>query len=222
MVCINLLDLVIVVDSSWSILDTQPPEGVDSNWTLMLQFLAGIIEALEIGPTSVQVGMVVFADNARIEFYLNSFTNKADLINQILNTEFIGGATNTAEGLNYAHYQLFTSQNGARDLVPRVIMLLTDGESNVNQPNTILEAEAAQGDNINMLVIGVTNAVNEDELRGISSAPRLINQNYWLSPDFMALESIAASISRFICEVIPLGLYCTLCACYQRLPCVWR
>lgn len=49
------------------------------------------INAFRIGPNAVQVGVVSFSNDDVVNFYLNDYDNKADLIGAIFNIEQIGG-----------------------------------------------------------------------------------------------------------------------------------
>ena len=50
-----------------------------------------------------------------------------------------------------------------------------------------------------MYAIGVTNAVDMTEVRGISSQPRIQNQNFWLVDDFSTLNAAAQDIASVVC-----------------------
>ena len=58
--------------------------------------------------------------------------------------KYDGGTTNTADGLLYAYQQQFTSNNGDRQNVQNIIIIITDGRSNVNPERTIPNAQAAK------------------------------------------------------------------------------
>jgi len=56
------LDIVIIVDCSGSIRDTNPPNGPD-NWGLIVDFIINIIRGLEISDTGSHVAIVTFGKN---------------------------------------------------------------------------------------------------------------------------------------------------------------
>ncbi len=51
-------DIVFVVDNSGSIRDNNPADGSYDNWNLMLEFMAGFVQQLNIGPDNFKVGLV--------------------------------------------------------------------------------------------------------------------------------------------------------------------
>ena len=72
------------MDSSGSIRDNNPDDGSYDNWSLLLQFIANFAQALDIRSSVVNVGLVQYSNDAHTVFYLNSYMNKEDVINEIL------------------------------------------------------------------------------------------------------------------------------------------
>ncbi len=54
------------------------------------------------------------------------------------------GRTNTAEALLYLRSEMFTPFNGDRLDVPNYAVVITDGESNINEERTLPEAIEAR------------------------------------------------------------------------------
>lgn len=69
----------------------------------------------------------------------------------------------------------FQPDTGDRPLVPNVAMVFTDGNSNVNQGQTAIEAARARADNIRMIVAGIGEQANLFELSTIASRPLASN-----------------------------------------------
>lgn len=115
---------------------------------------------------------------------------------------FLGENTNTASGLREMSEVQFQSPNGDRPRVPNVAVVLTDGESTWENASTIPEAIKARNNNITIFTVGVTNRVNEREIREISSLPQMLNENYFLSDTFADLSSLVGSITRQTCARI--------------------
>ena len=85
------VDLVFVLDSSGSIGAT--------NFNSMRNFVTTVVNALNIGQNRSQVGVIVFSDVVRIQFHLNTYSNKASLLSAISSIPYIGSRTNTADAL---------------------------------------------------------------------------------------------------------------------------
>ena len=86
-----------------------------------------------------------YSREAYNEFFLNDFIGRPqDLKNAILDTNYVGGYTNTADGIRYASDEQFTPLNGDRLDVPNVMIVITDGASNINDGQTVPNAIEAR------------------------------------------------------------------------------
>ena len=100
----------------------------------------------------------------------------------------------------------FTANAGDRSDVQNIVVVITDGESNIDQATTLTEAQTVQDAGITMYSIGVNNAVDMAEVSGMSSQPRVLNQNYWLVVDFPSLNAVAAGPAGAPGNTGPTGL----------------
>ena len=98
------------------------------------------------------------------------------------------GSTNTAGGLRQAH-QMFQPGFGERRTAQNVVILLTDGQSNINYYDTIPAATDLKSDGVTVIGIGI-GLTNADELNAIASGPREVFQ----VATFDALNDIKAEI----------------------------
>jgi hypothetical protein len=67
-VCHGKSDIVFVVDSSGSIDDSDI-----LNWERVKNFTKSVVELLDIGRDNVRIGLVLFGNEAHIQFYLDSY-----------------------------------------------------------------------------------------------------------------------------------------------------
>merc|ERR1711893_403018 len=89
------------------------------------------------------------------------------------------------------------------------MVVLTDGVSNIEQDRTIPEALAAKNRGITVFSVGITNSVDEAEIRGISTNPQLLDSNYYLTADFRSLSGITDTLIRTACRPT-YGSYCRM------------
>ena len=183
-----------MVDSSGSITDSRSG-GVD-NWSRLLNAMNILIDFFNIGPNDVQVGVIQFSTTAQLVFDLRRYQDKGSLRTAINSIQPTQGITNTQEALRILRTEGFTSGRGDRAGARNVAIVITDGVSNVNPENTLPEAERAQAANIDIFSIGITDDIDIKEIQGISSRPKLQNQNWFTHPTFDGLESIL----RFVYE----------------------
>jgi hypothetical protein len=195
----STVDVVFVLDSSGSIRDNNPQDNSYDNWNLLLQFVANVIGSLNIGESSTRVGIVKYSFTVENVFYLNSYYDKTTLRNVVLAIPYMGSDTNTQEGIRQMHYTQFLAQNGDRAGVRNFAIIITDGVSTINPERTIPEAVSARADGIRILSVGITDKIDEEELREMSSAPQLEGQTYWRSPDFQQLGDIVDALVTETC-----------------------
>jgi hypothetical protein len=95
---------------------------------------------------------------------------------------------------------MFRSGNGGRTGVYRTVVVITDGFGNVNTEDTIPAAQACWAAGIRVVAIGMTSAVDRQQLLSISSPPHLIDLNYWITPDYTTLPMILDDVKERLCK----------------------
>ena len=109
-----------------------------------------------------------------------------------------GGKTNTSGGLRTMRTQVFGGTRGDRPDVRNVAIVITDGESTVDQNMTMREADLAKDEGVAIFVVGVTDRINEDELRGIASDPD--STHYFNSTSIRQLDNIVQELTAYVCS----------------------
>ena len=207
--CRGKADICFVVDGSSSI-RLSNVAGVD-NWKLLLDFIINLVNLLPIGEQESHLGVVSFSNNANIEFGLDEHFTKAALINAIRNIPYQDGWTNTSAGIYEMINNCFDptqrGQRGDRSNVINIGVVITDGASNYNRTYTIPNADKAKRNGIHMLAVGITRAVNVQELRGISSSG-IEGDTLFTSPDFNVTSRVIDNIIKEACTKagIPEGM----------------
>ena len=171
----------------------------------MLDFVVNIVRRLNIGQDAIRVGAVSYSNISRVDFTLNQYFTKNEVISAIRNIQYMDAWTNTAAGINDMRTKVF-SRPGDRPNVPNVCVLITDGVSNIDRTNTVPNANLAKTDGILMLAVGITSQAYEPELKKISSTG-VKDETYWLPPDFRVTNDIIESIVRRTCDNIELGRF---------------
>ena len=121
---VNALELFFVTDESGSV-------GY-SNYQIMKDFVYDIVNAFDIGPDDVQVGLMSYSSSYTFRFYLSTYSSKGLVLTAISSLPYNSGGTNTAGAINGIRSYAFTEANGARpasDGVPKVVIVITDGYS---------------------------------------------------------------------------------------------
>lgn len=181
-------DIIFILDSSTSV--TAP------NFEKMLEFIVHFVSTADIDSGNVRIGAVLYSTEVEIQFNLNEYHTKQDVIDAVKKIPYIHGSTNTYGGLNIMRTQMFTQENGDRPSVPNIAVLLTDGVSNINALETVPEAERARADNIHIYAVGI-GLSDTTELRQIPSLP--IDENMFVVDDFHALDNMKEKILDQLC-----------------------
>ncbi|XP_026902723.1 collagen alpha-3(VI) chain isoform X6 [Acinonyx jubatus] len=128
---VNKRDIVFLVDGSSAL-------GL-ANFNAIRDFIAKVIQRLEIGQDLIQVAVAQYADTVRPEFYFNSYPSKREVIAAVRRMKPMeGSALYTGSALDFVRNNLFTSSAGYRaaEGVPKLLVLVTGGKSldEISQP----------------------------------------------------------------------------------------
>lgn len=185
-----MADLVFVLDSSGSI-------GLN-NWYKITNFTANVVNAFNIAQENVRVGVLWYGNEADVAFYLNTYTDRRQILDEIRQIPWKDQETNTSGAIRTMRTQMFTPERGDRPDVPNIGVVITDGESNRDADLTIPEANDAKADGIIMFALGIGDKVSMDELIGIANSPK--DKYVFKATDFDALKNIEVQVESAACE----------------------
>ena len=80
----------------------------------VLNFTYNIVDDLDIDNGNYRVGVVTFSDSARLEFYLDRYSNKVDLEKAISRINYVYGSTHTADALRMTREEVLSQSTGDR------------------------------------------------------------------------------------------------------------
>ena len=201
--CENLVDICITVDSSESIRRGNPTDASYDNWLLVLEFINKIVDEFPIGDHGARIGIVTFSNSAKLEFELNRYSTSDQLKRAVYEIPYYNAWTNTAEGLQVTRTQCFHPMSGDRPHAQNVNIIITDGIPNLYADYVEPEAETLRRQGVTMFAVGITDAVDTETLRILSSPPQLENTNYFTSPDFQSLDTVLQELVSQTCVTQP-------------------
>jgi uncharacterized protein YegL len=192
--CNAQVDVTFVVDSSGSINAANP-----NNWKSGLTFINTVIDYLAIGPDAVQVAMVMFGTKAQVQFYLDKYTDKAELQAKITSTPYLSQWTNLDAGLKLVWKNIYAAGRGTRPGVAKIAVIITDGIDNKDTRYTLTDADICKSKEIQLAAVGITDNVDVNRLMQIVSTP----SNYFNVTDYASLSNLINMIATQICQATP-------------------
>ncbi|XP_026534802.1 collagen alpha-3(VI) chain [Notechis scutatus] len=125
-------------------------------------FIANLIERLSVGSELIRIGVVMFSDEPRTGFSLNSYTQKVDILEAVKALSILGGEeANIGDALDFVMQNHFTHSGGSRieEGVPQILVLISNIESSDDIREGVLAMKQAS---IFSFCIGVQNADNAE------------------------------------------------------------
>nr|XP_014353912.1 PREDICTED: integrin alpha-X-like [Latimeria chalumnae] len=184
--CNTGVDIVILYDDSHSI--------SDQDFKTMQKFMLNIIHSFR--DANVLFAVVHFSTDVNIVFNFNTKKSRQpEVLEEYWHTK---GQTHTPTAIRFAAEKVFTEEEGARKGAKKLLITITDGQSN-DEKVTFEEATAAANKkNIIRYAIGVGNAFSEaraiEELEKIASN----SSNIFRVGSFDALTSIQNQLKEKI------------------------
>lgn len=163
----------------------------------MLELTKQFVRDADIDSGSVRIGAAIFSSSVTVQFDLDTFTIKADILRAIDNIPYTYGSTNTYEALNIMRTKMFRRRHGDRSGVQNYAILVTDGISNINARKVIPEARKAWANGIHIYTIGI-GLSDTTEISNIATPPA--SENSFAVEDFDKLKSLPGRIFRGKCK----------------------
>ena len=93
---------------------------------------------------------------------------------------------------------MFTSGNGDRSDVTNIAMIVTDGNSNINEVNTIPFAIDARRKGVHVIVVSIGDMLNMLELKGMASMP--VDSNLYAATSWKDLPGLKVDMIDATCD----------------------
>ncbi|KAG8000794.1 Collagen alpha-3(VI) chain, partial [Nibea albiflora] len=181
-------DIVFLLDGS---------DGTRRGFPAMRDFVERAVEKLNVGQNKDRVSVVQYSRDAEVNFYLNTYATKEDIVDSVRGLKHRGGTPlNTGAALQYLRDNVFTASAGSRrqEGVPQVLVLLSGGRSfdRVNEPASALKQMGVQ-----IFAIG-SRMSDRGELQTISHDP----SNALFVSEFTDLPTVQEQLSSVMGRVL--------------------
>ena len=188
--CYRDIDLFIVLDSSSSI--------TREKYEIAKKFVADLVSGFTISESNVRVGMLIYGTTVRPILNLDESFDQTVVLNKIRNIPYLNSATATGNAIMHMVKTGFTEAKGARPpnlAIPRVGIVLTDGESNTGV-DVRVAAQAARDKSIEMFAFGIGRKINDKELLEIAGS----QERKFKIDSFDNMDDARALIARGSCK----------------------
>ncbi|KAI8482457.1 biological adhesion, partial [Branchiostoma belcheri] len=186
--CQTQLDLVFVLVGT---------ENVgEENFEKQKSFVKKIISDFDIGPDSTQISIIQYAEDARMEIALDTYSDDESIQRQLDDIKYIGGygSTMTGRAIDYASRFGFSPRNGARALATKVAVLFTYGMSNDDVAGPALNMRKG---NVFIYGIAVGSNATSDQIISIAGT----SNNLRRLANFNDLNELRNTLPTQICGV---------------------
>ncbi|XP_073345568.1 integrin alpha-M [Pagrus major] len=189
--CRTEADIAFLLDGSGSV------DGAD--FERMKEFVKALVRSFPGEDTKFAI--VQFSTSPIIHYYFNTF-DANNWQNQIQTIRQFGGWTYTAAAIRHVVNYVFTAERGSRPNVKKVLIVITDGQSN-DRDDLDRAADSAESKKIVRFAIGVGTAFHrpdaKQELGTIASSPP--TDHVFQVESFVALEKIRQNLQEKIFSI---------------------
>lgn len=187
----SVADVVFLVDESTRI--------GQKNFQLIRTFLLKIISALEIAPDNVRVALVLYSDKPRLEFSLNTFEDKSEVMNYLKRLPYRGGQTYMGAAIDFLKKKVFNKRAGSRKNhgVQQLAVVITDGQS---LDDFTVPASKLRRAGVTVYVVGIQNISASSQLYKIASHPP--RKHVTTMEYFLQLSNVEYIIKKQLCSEI--------------------
>ncbi|KAM6210861.1 LOW QUALITY PROTEIN: collagen alpha-4(VI) chain-like [Sarcoramphus papa] len=185
----TVADIVFLVDGS---------SKIGSKNFLIRAFLLKIVNALDTGLSNVRVGLVLYSNEPRLEFTLDTFKGKSEIPNYS-KIPYRGGQTYTGVAIEFLRKKVFTQAAGSRKKqgVQQIAVVITDGQSLDDYTEL---ASQLRHKGITVYAVGIQNITENSKLDKIATYPQ--RKHVTTLKFFLQLLNIGWKIKKQLCNEI--------------------
>ena len=173
-----MADIGFIVDSSGSLKREYSKEK---------DFVKSVADTVGISEKGSHVGVVLFSYFAELRIKFTDFSSAGDFKKAVDGLPLMKSTTRIDRALMTAYNEMFNERNGMRVTVPKILVLLTDGEQ-TKGGDAIPPEQVVQkfhDADIKVIVIGIGAKVKPAELKALVKS----KEDLYLAKDFEQLKS---------------------------------
>lgn len=137
------------------------------NFQKVKSFVKSLLLTFNLGEDKVHSSLIRYNRDVDVRFSFADSNNVADVSDAVDAMPYMGSGTRTGQALDYVADNTFKVANGARDGVPKIVVIITDGKS---QDDVIAPSRKLRNMGVITFAVGVGN-VNQAEIDEIAGEP---------------------------------------------------
>ncbi|XP_022340467.1 collagen alpha-5(VI) chain-like isoform X3 [Crassostrea virginica] len=184
--CSEPVDLVFVLDSSWSLM-------TETNFQKELKFVTDVVSALSEQMGQSRLSVITFSDQATLAISFSVYSTKSDFVQKVLNLPWIGGNTYTDKALEMMYKQFDRFREVGRR--PVGVVITDGGSTDPFRTQSVIKKVKEKG--ITMFAIGVGMSINKEELKMIASQP--VAEHEFMVDDLDGLNMLRSTLVSRLC-----------------------
>jgi len=182
--CVSLKDIFFLVDSSVG----------PQNFEAAKEFVSSIIEEFSSKDSHNRFALLTYSDEVQIVFSLGRYRDLAVYQNAVKYARYRPGNTNVAGALRVVD-ELSAEDLGDRHDAENIVYVITDGNGNVNEEDTVLAADELKTKGARIIPIAV-NMKDYTEVESIASS----RSEVFKPPSYSTLDTILDGIVKTTCK----------------------
>ncbi|XP_028390925.1 uncharacterized protein LOC114515803 isoform X2 [Dendronephthya gigantea] len=189
-ICSYPMDLAIAIDTSDSI--THSDFEIQKSAVIMLARSFGLSDS------KTHVAVIVYGSESRVAINLSDHVDLESFANAVRSIKYEGGQTRIDLALAIASNSVFTPSGGARVGMPKMLIIMTDGQQ-TSAPDAIELSDAVAplaSIGIHIVSIGIGHEVDEYELMAISES----RKNIYHVKTFDTLFDTVTVVGQSLCQ----------------------
>jgi len=177
-------------------------DGTRNTFPAIRDYVQRLVEQFNIDANRDRVSVVQYSRDAEVNFYLNTYTTKGEILNSVRGLSHRGGRPlNTGAALQYVRENVFTASAGSRKQmgVPQILILISGGRSsdNIDTPASALK----QG---GILIFGIGTRNFSREVQRIVNDPTYAQSINEFSDLPSVQQQFTSSLNNVLGQVKPM------------------
>ena len=161
------------------------------NFKKCLDFIKDLTRAFVVSKQGTHVGAIVFSADSQLQFDFNKYFTQAEVESAIDSITYPGATTFTGKGLKLAKEKLFAE---ARDGVPRILVVLTDGRSH---DDVVKPADDLKVSGVTIFSVGLGTNYDKNQLNAIASEP---SDDHVITANFAQMANFIGTLQGELCQ----------------------